>query len=110
MRRTGNPSTATGGNAAAITATVSHQTITTATLVRLHHTFRMSHYPVMEVGGYPRFQYGDFSFSVVDPVPEYWSDDWYDNNDVYIDYSGDGYYLFNRRYPDDRVALSVSLN
>ena len=74
------------------------------------HTFRMSHYPVMEVGGYPRFQYGGFSFSVVDPVPEYWSDDWYDNDDVYIDYSGDGYYLFNRRYPDDRVALSVSLN
>ena len=72
------------------------------------HTFRMSHYPVMEVGGYPRFQYGGFSFSVVDPLPEYWSDNWYDNDDVYIDYSGDGYYLFNRRYPDDRIALNVS--
>ena len=40
------------------------------------------------VGGYPRFQYGGLSFSVVDPWPEYWSDNWYDNDDMYIDYSG----------------------
>ena len=73
-------------------------------------TFRMSHYPVMVVGGYPRFQYGGFSFTVVDPWPEYWSTDWYDTDDLYIDYTGDGYYLFNRRYPHDRLALNVSLN
>ena len=29
------------------------------------------------------------------------------NDDVYIDYSGDGYYLYNRRYPWDRVSVSV---
>jgi hypothetical protein len=37
--------------------------------------------------------------------PEYWSDDWYDNDDVYIDYSGDGYHLYNRSYPGDRIAV-----
>jgi hypothetical protein len=29
---------------------------------------------------------------------------------VYIDYSGDGYYLHNRRYPRDRIAISVYVN
>jgi hypothetical protein len=74
------------------------------------HSFRMSSYPVTMVGGYPRFQYGDFYFSVVDPWPEYWSDNWYDNDDMYIDYSGDGYYLYNRRYPQDRIAITVYAN
>ena len=71
------------------------------------HGFHISRYPVMVVGGYPRFQYGGFWFGVVDPWPEYWSDGWYDNDDVYIEYSGDGYYMYNRRYPRDRIAISV---
>jgi flagellar motor protein MotB len=71
------------------------------------HVFRIYSYPVVVVGGYPRFQYGGFWFSVVDPWPEYWSDNWYDNDDVYIDYSGDGYYMYNRRYPRDRIAVTV---
>jgi hypothetical protein len=71
------------------------------------HAFRIYSYPVMVVGGYPRFQYSGFWFSIVDPWPEYWSDDWYDNDDVYIDYSEDGYYLYNRRYPRDRIAITV---
>ena len=74
------------------------------------HAFRIYSYPVVVVGGYPRFQYGGFWFSVVDPWPEYWSDDWYDNDDVYIEYYGDGYYLYNRRFPQDRIAISVSVN
>ena len=74
------------------------------------HWFRIYSYPVVVVGGYPRFQYGGFWFSIVDPWPEYWSDDWYDNDDVYIDYSGDGYYLYNRRYPQDRIAVTVYVN
>ncbi len=71
------------------------------------HEFRMNSYPVTMVGGYPRFQYGGYSFSVVDPWPEYWSNNWYDNDDMYIDYAGDGYYLYNRRYPQDRIAITV---
>jgi len=62
------------------------------------------------VGGYPRFQYGGYWFSVVDPWPEYWPEDWYDNDDVYIEYFDDGYYLCNRRYPGDRIAISVYVN
>ena len=73
------------------------------------HAFRIYSYPVV-VGGYPRFQYGGFWFSIVDPWPEYWSDDWYDNDDVYIEYSGDGYYMYDRRYPGVGIAISVSLN
>jgi hypothetical protein len=74
------------------------------------HGFRIYSYPVVIVSGYPRFQYGGFWLSVLDPWPEYWEDNWYNNDDVYIDYSGDGYYLYNRRYPGDRIAISVSLN
>ena len=74
------------------------------------HRFRINSLPLVVVGGYPRFQYGGFWFSVVDPWPEYWSNNWYDNDDVYIDYSGDGYYLYNRRYPRDRIALTVYVN
>jgi hypothetical protein len=74
------------------------------------HAFRLSRYRVSMVGGYPRFQYGGYWVSVVDPWPEYWSSNWYDDDDVYVDYSGDGYYLYNRQYPDDRIAVTVSVN
>ncbi len=74
------------------------------------HAFRIHSYPLVLFGGYPSFQYGGFWFSVLDPWPEYWGADWYDTDDVYIDYSGDGYYLYNRRYPQDRIAIEVYLN
>ena len=74
------------------------------------HWFRIYSYPVEVYGGYPRFQYGGFWFGLLDPWPEYWADDWYDNDDVYIVYSGDGYYLYNRRYPRDRIAITVYVN
>jgi hypothetical protein len=73
------------------------------------HGFRISSYRLEVVRGYPRFQYDGLWFNVVDPWPEYWSDDWYDNDDVYIVYSDDGYYLYNRSYPRDRIAISVDL-
>ena len=75
-----------------------------------NHWFRIHSYPMELYGGYPRFQYGGFWFGLIDPWPEYWSDDWYDNDDVYIVYSDDGYYLYNRRYPQDRIAITVYLN
>jgi len=74
------------------------------------HWFHIYSYPVVVVGGYPRFQYGGFWFSIVDPWPENWTADWYDNDDVYIDYSGDGYYMYDRRYPGVGLAISVSVN
>jgi hypothetical protein len=74
------------------------------------HGFRIHSFPMEVYGGYPRFQYQGFWFGFMDPWPEYWSNDWYDNDDVYVVYTEDGYYLYNRRYPQDRVAIEVYLN
>jgi hypothetical protein len=71
------------------------------------HRFRIYSLPVLVVEGYPRFQYGGFWFSLVDPWPEYWSDNWYETDDVYIDYYDGGYYLYNRRHPGVRIAINV---
>ena len=75
-----------------------------------YHSFRIRSYPLVVFGGYPSFQYGGFWFSILDPWPESWDANWYDNDDVYIDYYADGYYLYNRRYPQDRIAIEVYLN
>ena len=58
--------------------------------------------------GYPRFEYRGFSFLLVDPGPEAWSEGWYASDDVYIDYN-DGYYLCNRQFPQERLAISIVL-
>jgi hypothetical protein len=58
--------------------------------------------------GYPRFEYSGFSFLLVDPWPEYWAENWYATDDVYIDYD-DGYYLYDLRYPSVRLAITVAL-
>ena len=70
------------------------------------HAFRINR-PTIYMG-YPRFRYGGYGFIFVDPWPEYWADDWYQNDDVYIDYD-DGYYLHNPRYPGVSIAISVVL-
>ncbi|HVB34373.1 MAG TPA: hypothetical protein VNJ52_08400 [Patescibacteria group bacterium] len=75
-----------------------------------NHMFRINTLRVVYVGSYPRFQYGGFWFSLVDPWPQYWANNWYDNDEMYIAYYGDGYYLFNRRYPRDRIAITFYLN
>jgi hypothetical protein len=71
------------------------------------HMFRISSRPIIMMG-YPRFQYGGFSFLLVDPWPEYWPEDWYSRDDVYIDYNN-GYYLYNRRDPGVALAITVVL-
>jgi hypothetical protein len=72
------------------------------------HWFRVHSAPLVVVGGFPRFQYGGFWFSVVDPWPEYWAPNWYEADDVYVDYVNDGYYMYNRRHPGVAVAVNVS--
>lgn len=72
------------------------------------HWFRVSRYPVVVVGGYPRFHYEGFWFSLVDPWPEYWATNWYETDDVYVDYVNDGYYMYNRRHPGVAIAVNVS--
>lgn len=74
------------------------------------HEFRIYSLPVVYVGGQRRFQYGGYWFGLVDPWPEYWSANWYDDDDLYVDYSGDGYYLYNRSYPGDRIAIRFFVN
>ena len=71
------------------------------------HWFRLRSVPTI-YNGYPRFAYGGYSFLLVDPWPEYWASDWYATDDVYIDYD-DGYYLYNRRYPYVRLAVTVAM-
>ncbi|MEN6536244.1 MAG: hypothetical protein ABFD89_21480 [Bryobacteraceae bacterium] len=69
------------------------------------HFFRLRSLPTFYMG-YPRFSYGGFSFLLLDPWPEYWEENWYDADDVYVDYD-DGYYLYNRRYPSVRLSITV---
>jgi hypothetical protein len=73
------------------------------------HGFRIYGLPFLVVGGYPRFQYGGYWFSPVDPWPEYWANNWYDTDNVYVTYADNGYYLFNRRYPNIGIAISISM-
>jgi hypothetical protein len=73
------------------------------------HGFRIYGLPFLVVGGYPRFQYGGYWITAVDPWPEYWGNDWYDNDDVYVVYVDNGYYLYNHRYPTVGIAISFSM-
>jgi hypothetical protein len=74
-----------------------------------NHGFRIYGLPFLVVGGYPRFQYQGYWISLIDPWPEYWGNDWYDNDDVYVAYVDNGYYLYNQRYPGVGVAISISM-
>ena len=75
-----------------------------------NHMFRINTLRVVYVGSYPRFQYGGFWFSLVDPWPQYWPNNWYDNDEMYIVYYDGGYYLCNRSYPRDRIAITFYVN
>lgn len=69
---------------------------------REHH-FRVSRPTIIE--GRPRFQYSGYWFEILDPWPAGWSYD----DDCYIDYVDDGYYLFDPRYPGVRIAIVVTM-
>jgi hypothetical protein len=73
------------------------------------HVFRIYGLPFMVYRGYPRFQYGGYWITAVDPWPEYWGNNWYDNDDVYVTYVDDGYYMYNRRYPTVGIAIRISM-
>lgn len=71
------------------------------------HFFRLGGMPSMYMG-YPRFSDGGFSFLILDPWPGDWAANWYSNDDVYVDYDN-GYYLCNRTYPGERLAITIVL-
>jgi len=72
------------------------------------HGFRIGGLPFLVVGGYPRFQYQGYWISAVDPWPSGWGDDWYDNDDVYVSYEDNGYYMYNRSYPGQGIAINIT--
>ncbi len=74
------------------------------------HDFRMSRFSLVIYGGHPRFYCNGFWFSMLDPWPETWSSDWYNNDNVYINYTDGGYYMYNQNYPGIGIAVNVSLN
>ena len=51
----------------------------------------------------PVVVYGGYSFELVDPWPAEWAYD----DDCYIDYVDDGYYLFDVMHPGIRIAVIV---
>ena len=73
------------------------------------HFFRIYGLPFMVFNGYPRFQYEGYWITLLDPWPNSWSNDWYDNDDVYIAYGDDGYYMYSRQYPGIGIAISISM-
>ena len=75
-----------------------------------NHFFRIYSLPMQIYGGFPRFQYNGYWFCMLDPWPESWSEGWYENDDVYVIYSNDGYYLYNRSHPGVGIAISVYMN
>jgi hypothetical protein len=72
------------------------------------HYFRVYSLPFMEFGGNPRFQFGGYWFTALDPYPDYWGADWYQTDDIYVDYTNDGYYLYDRSYPGRPELRSAS--
>jgi hypothetical protein len=65
------------------------------------HSFRMIR-PRM-VKGYNRFQYSGYWFGFNEPWPSGWSY----NDNVYVEYVGGGYYLYNPRHSSIRITLNL---
>jgi hypothetical protein len=50
-----------------------------------------------------RFQYGGYAFGFIDP----WPISWGYSDDVYVVYTEDGYYMYNRIHPGLRISISI---
>ena len=72
------------------------------------HFFRINGLPMVFVGGYPRFQYDGYWITFMDPWPEDWNPLWYETDDVYLDYTNDGYYLYSRSHHGIGLAVTVA--
>ena len=72
------------------------------------HPFRIYGLPLLFVGGYPRFQYDGYWMTLVDPWPEAWPATWYDTDDVYLDYTDDGYYLYDLTRGGPGLAVTIA--
>jgi len=63
------------------------------------HPFRLN---LFVSGNHPCFDFGGYSFELVDPVPPGYADNWNQTDDVTVneDNSAGGYYLEDTKYPD----------
>ena len=73
-----------------------------------NHFFRLGRLPMVFVGGYPRFQYDGYWVTFVDPWPDTWPPTWYETDDIYLDYTDDGYYVYDRKHPGIGIAVTIS--
>ncbi len=65
------------------------------------HSFRMMR--PRKIKGYNRFQYNGYWFGYNQP----WPSNWGRNDNVYVEYSGGGYYLYNPRHSGIRITLNL---
>jgi hypothetical protein len=72
------------------------------------HHFHIYGLPLVFVGGYPRFQYDGYWVTFVDPWPDTWPDTWYETDNVYLDYTDDGYYLYDLSRPGPAIAVTIT--
>jgi len=72
------------------------------------HFFEIGNLPLLFVGGYTRFQYDGYLVTLMDPWPENWPPLWYETDNVYVDWGGDGYYLYDTNYPGIGIAVTIS--
>lgn len=74
------------------------------------HYFHLWGLPMVYVGGYPEFQYQGYWFELLDLVPPDWAPDWYQADEVYIDWDSQygGYYLYDASHPDERLAVDIA--
>ncbi len=73
---------------------------------RFHAQFGREHHfnaRSVIVQGRPQFQYGGYSFELVDA----WPSDWAYTDDCYIDYINGEYYLIDLNHPEIRLAVFV---
>lgn len=73
-----------------------------ASFGRQHH-FHVQRTQVVNVSQ-PVVVYGGYSFQLAEP----WPADWAFDDDVYIDYTDDGYYLFDVLHPGIRIAVFIA--
>ena len=50
-----------------------------------------------------RFRYGGYEFGFIDP----WPIGWGYSDDVYVEYTDGGYYMYNRFQPGVRISISI---
>jgi hypothetical protein len=65
------------------------------------HAFRMEN-PRL-INGYNRFRYGGYLFG----YNERWPSGWNYNDNVYVDYVGGAYYMYNPRHPGIHITLNL---